>query len=144
MLHVNQLADDSDPAPAATVTLAYDDRKRTRLRTQLDSGEELAIVIPRQTVLRDGDRLRTECGQVVRVAAAIESLSAVHTTDPMALARACYHLGNRHVAVEIGPGWARYQRDHVLDDMLRGLGFEVTAEDAPFHPESGAYGGHRH
>ncbi|GAB4512235.1 MAG: hypothetical protein Tsb0020_30200 [Haliangiales bacterium] len=95
-------------------------------------------------MLRDGDRLRTDTGLVVRVVAAAEALSVVRVSGARALARACYHLGNRHVPVEIGADWARYQRDHVLDDMLRGLGLEVRHEEAPFQPEAGAYGGGHH
>ena len=64
--------------------------------------------------------------------------------DPWSLARAAYHLGNRHVALQVGSGWLRYLHDHVLDDMVRGLGFEVVVEEAPFEPEAGAYGGHGH
>ena len=72
-----------------------------------------------------------------------------HSGEPRALARAAYHLGNRHVALQIGPGWLRYCHDHVLDDMLRGLGLTVTVEQAPFEPEAGAYhadadGAHSH
>lgn len=146
MLQANELLSDRGADYQATVTLTYDDRKRTRLRTRLESGEELAILIPRKTVLRDGDLLRTDSGWIVRVAAAAESLSMVRTgDDACTLARICYHLGNRHVPVEIGPGWVRYQHDHVLDDMVRGLGLAVVEESAPFQPEPGAYGGgHRH
>ena len=60
-------------------------------------------------------------------------------TGPRTLARASYHLGNRHVALEIGPDWVRYSHDHVLDDMLRGFGLEVRVEERPFEPEGGAY-----
>ena len=72
-----------------------------------------------------------------------EAVSTVNADDPKALARAAYHLGNRHVAVQVGDGWLRYLADHVLDDMLRGLGLEPKSERAPFEPESGAYG-HAH
>ena len=68
-----------------------------------------------------------------------ETVSTVHTGDAVMLARASYHLGNRHVALQIGAGWLRYQHDHVLDDMLRGFGLEVRVEEAPFEPEGGAY-----
>jgi urease accessory protein len=69
----------------------------------------------------------------------------VTSEDAWQLARASYHLGNRHVALQIGRGWVRYQHDHVLDDMVRGLGLTVTIEQAPFEPEAGAYGGaHTH
>jgi urease accessory protein len=145
MLEANERINGGDVAASATVTLTYDERKRSRLRTRMDTGEELVIVMPRGSSLCDGDLLRTTSGLVVEVKAATEPLSTVRTADPLALARACYHLGNRHVAVQIGPGWARYQHDHVLDDMIRGLGLEVAVESARFQPEPGAYdGGHRH
>ena len=68
-----------------------------------------------------------------------ETVSTVHTDDAVMLARAGYHLGNRHVALQIGGGWLRYQHDHVLDDMLRGFGLDVRVDEAPFEPEGGAY-----
>jgi urease accessory protein len=68
----------------------------------------------------------------------------VRAGDPWQLARASYHLGNRHVALQIGQGWLRYQHDYVLDDMVRGLGLDVTVEEAPFEPEGGAYGATPH
>lgn len=128
----------------ATLTMSYELRCKSRLRTALDDGTEVGVVLPRGTVLRDGDRLRAEDGRIIEIIAAGERVSTVRGADAGALARACYHLGNRHVAVQIGDGWARYLHDHVLDDMLVAMGFEITMEIAPFEPESGAYGGHAH
>ena len=154
MLEANQLLPRGSAAPAATVTLTYEERKHTRLRTRLDGmgtppgggeGEELAILVPRGTVLQHGDLLRAHGGLVIEVRAASEPLSTVRVDDALALARVCYHLGNRHVPVQIGQGWVRYQHDHVLDHMVEGLGLAVIVESAPFQPEPGAYGGgHRH
>jgi urease accessory protein len=90
-------------------------------------------------VLRGGDRLLADDGRVIEVHAAPETVSTVRTDDRLMLERACYHLGNRHVPLEIGPGWLRYQHDHVLDDMLAGFGLAVVVEHAPFEPEGGAY-----
>jgi urease accessory protein len=139
----------NDPAPArgeATLTLAFDERKKSRQLVRLDSGEEAALFLPRGTVLKDGDRLRAEDGFMVTVIAAPETLSSVQTVDFMLLARAAYHLGNRHVPVEIAAGGVRYQHDHVLDGMVRALGMEVRTVQAPFQPEPGAYAhaGHGH
>ena len=78
---------------------------------------------------------------VIGIEAASEDVSTVHHEDPVMLARAAYHLGNRHVPLQVGDGWLRYQHDHVLDDMVRGLGLAVKTETAPFEPEAGAYGG---
>jgi urease accessory protein len=84
--------------------------------------------------------LTTEDGsETVLVVAAPETVSRVSIDDPLLLAKVCYHLGNRHVPLQIEQGWLRYQHDHVLDDMVRGLGVAVTTEQAPFEPEAGAY-----
>lgn len=110
----------------------------------LDNGEEAGIFLERGTVLRNGDVLASVEGTLVKVVAEPETLSAVYVDDPFLLARLCYHLGNRHVALEILPGSIRYQHDHVLDDMVTQLGGVVTVEKAPFEPEHGAYSGHGH
>ena len=125
-----------------TLTLPYDLRQKSRQRVELDSGREAAVLLPHGSRLFEGDRLRTSEGELVQVRAAPERLSTVRTDDPVRLARACYHLGNRHVSLQIGAGWLRYQPDHVLDDMVRSLGLSVVRESAPFEPERGAYHGH--
>lgn len=127
-----------------TVTLTRDQRVKSRLRVVLDDGREAGIFLGRGESLKDGDLLISEDGLVVRVESASERVSSVLSQDPHLLARACYHLGNRHVALQIEPGRLRYLHDHVLDDMVRGLGLAVTVEDAPFEPEPGAYGGPTH
>jgi urease accessory protein len=127
-----------------TLTLPYELRQKSRLRANLDNGEEIGLVLPRGTVLRGGDYLKSESGEVILVKAAEEVVSTVREKDPMLFARACYHLGNRHVPLQIGEGWLRYLHDHVLDDMVQGLGLQVSCERAPFEPEAGAYGGGHH
>lgn len=134
-------------APATeTLRLDFERRSKSRLRARLVSGEEIGLFLPRGTLLRGGDLLIAKDGRVVAVEAAPEQLIEARSADPRELARAAYHLGNRHVAVEIGDGWLRLQQDHVLAEMLRGLGAEVTPLNAPFEPEAGAYsgGGHSH
>lgn len=128
----------------ASLTLPLESRSRSRLRVILDDGREAGLFLPRGASLRHGDLLRSEEGLVVEVHAAAETLSRVRCDDPLLLARACYHLGNRHVALQIEPGRLSYQHDHVLDAMVTGLGLQVTLEQAPFEPEAGAYGGHSH
>lgn len=125
----------------ATLTLTLDQRAKSRLRAVLDDGREAGIVLERGVALKDGDCLVGDEGLVVRVKAAPERVSTVLSRDPHSLARACYHLGNRHVALQIEPGRLRYLHDHVLDDMVRALGLTVRVEDAPLEPEPGAYGG---
>lgn len=132
------------------VALAYDERKRSRLRVTLASGAEAGIFLERGDHLHGGDRLIAEDGSVVvEIVAAPEQLLEARAATPLLFARAAYHLGNRHVPVHIIPdedaghgGRLRLQTDHVLGAMLRGLGCEVAQTLAPFEPESGAYGAH--
>ncbi len=124
--------------------LPFDLRSRSRLRTTLESGEDIGLFLERGSVLRGGDQLVCDDGRIVEVVAAPETVSTVRSADPLLLLRAAYHLGNRHVALQVGDGWVRYQHDYVLDDMVRGLGLTVTVEQAPFEPEAGAYGAHSH
>jgi len=127
-----------------TLTLPFERRLHSRLRVTLDDGTEAGVFLGRGQSLRDGDLLASADGTVVRVRAAAEPVTEVRSADPLLFARACYHLGNRHVPLQIGDDVLRYQRDHVLDDMLRGLGLEPVAVEAPFEPEPGAYHGHGH
>jgi len=123
-----------------SVTLDVDSRIKSRLRVTLDDGSEAGLMLERGHLLRGGELLcDAESNQVIRVLAAPETVSTVRCVDPHLLARAAYHLGNRHVPLQIEPGLLRYQHDHVLDDMLRGLGLDVLTEQAPFEPEAGAY-----
>ena len=134
-----------DAAPAARLELNFDARTKSRLRTQLVGGEEVGMFLPRGTILRGGDRLQAQDGRVVEVVSAPEDLLEARCADAFALARVAYHLGNRHVAVQVGEGWLRIQTDHVLKTMLTGLGADVHALSAPFEPEAGAYAhGHHH
>lgn len=126
--------------------LPIDSRIRSRLRVELEDGREAGLFLQRGLILRGGDQLLSECGEVIEVVAAPESVSTVRSADPLLLARCAYHLGNRHVPLQIDEGMVRYQHDHVLDDMVRGLGAQVVSEQAPFEPEAGAYAseGHGH
>ncbi|MEN9579236.1 MAG: hypothetical protein RJA70_2245 [Pseudomonadota bacterium] len=131
---------------ADSLEIKFDTRKRSRFRAVLVSGAECAVVVPRGTVLRDGDLLTDDTGATsVRVRAAVETLSQAVGNDALLLTRVAYHLGNRHVSLQIEPGQLTYLHDHVLDEMVRALGLPVATVQAPFQPESGAYGGgHRH
>ena len=135
----------NEGAASVTLTLTYDQRCKSRQRLRLDDDSEAALLLERGTVLADGALLVADDGTVIAVKAAPESLSVVRTEDPLALARAAYHLGNRHVPLQIRGGELSYQHDHVLDDMVRSLGLSVSTVKAPFQPEGGAYGrGHGH
>lgn len=146
MLHIVARADSPSQKPQLGLTLPFELRQRSRLRAKLDHGEDAALQLPRGSVLRGGDLLLTSDGRVVMVRAAAESVSTARTHDGTLLARAAYHLGNRHVPLELGDGFVRYAHDHVLDEMVRQLGLEVICEQTPFEPEAGAYGhaGHGH
>lgn len=125
--------------------LPFEARQKSRLRTQLASGEEVALLLPRGEILRGGDLVVASDGRVIEVVAEPEKLFHVECGTPSALACAAYHLGNRHVPVQVGDGFLRLAADHVLEEMLKGLGARVSAVELPFEPEAGAYGaGHQH
>lgn len=128
-------------AVSDALVLPFELRSRSRLRARLVSGEEVAVSLPRGQILRGGDLLRASDGRIVEVRAADELVSTASSKDARVLARAAYHLGNRHVGLQLGAGWMRYSHDPVLDDLLARLGLEVTVEQAPFEPEAGAYRG---
>ncbi|WP_153102112.1 urease accessory protein UreE [Paraburkholderia hayleyella] len=130
---------------APTLTLAFDERRKSRLAATLDHGEPIALLLPRGTVLRDGDLLIADDGALVRVVAAPEAVLVVRAQDGLTLTRAAYHLGNRHTPVEVGVDYLKLEYDPVLADMLRRLGAMVEQLQMPFQPEAGAYGGgHKH
>ena len=127
------------------LSLPFELRQKSRLRTKLASGEEAGLFLEHGSILRGGDCLRANDGRIVLVVAADEELMEAKCATPFELVRAAYHLGNRHVPVQIGEGWLRFQADDVLAQMLRGLKATVSKVSAPFEPEAGAYaGGHSH
>ena len=125
------------PGELPNLTLPFERRQKTRQRAQLDNGEEIAVVLPRGTVMRGGDCLLGDAGGRVRVVAAPEEVSFV--SGYAGLARAAYHLGNRHVWVELNESRVVWLRDHVLDAMIEGFGLSVQHGSLPFEPEGGAY-----
>ena len=127
------------------MTLRSTTRRKSRLAATLDNGEEVALLLPRGTVLRDGDVLVADDGGLVRVVAAPEAVLVVRAQDALTLTRAAYHLGNRHTPVEVGADYLKLEYDPVLADMLKRIGATVDQVSMPFQPESGAYGGgHKH
>jgi len=147
MIELTRIVTDKHPADGQ-LTLPIEQRVRSRLRARLDDGREVGLFLPRGTLLRGGDLLGSDNDLTIAVIAADETVSTLHCDDPALLARAAYHLGNRHIPLQVEKGWLRYQHDHVLDDMLRQMGLEPLVEQAPFEPEAGAYQqaaeGHRH
>jgi len=128
-----------DAVATASLTLPWERRSVTRQKVRLDDGRDAGLFLPRGEILRGGDRLASTSGEIVAIVAAPEAVLVVRAPDPQALARAAYHLGNRHVAVEVGEGMLMLERDHVLEDMLLGLGVSVEEAMLPFEPEPGAY-----
>jgi urease accessory protein len=127
-----------------TVILPYDRRQKARQRVRLLSGGEAGLLLPRGTTLKNGDLLATDRGSFLKVVAADEQVSVARVDDHRQLARIAYHLGNRHVAVQVLADRLIYLHDHVLDDMVRGLGARVVVTRQPFEPEEGAYHGGGH
>lgn len=123
------------------LSLPINSRIKSRLKVSLEDGRDAGLFLPRGNILRGGQLLQSECGLLIEVTAAPETVSSVYCDDALLLNRVTYHLGNRHVPLQIADGWVRYQHDHVLDDMVVGLGAKVTVEQAEFEPEDGAYGG---
>jgi urease accessory protein len=122
--------------------LPFESRQKSRLKTKLVSGEEVALMLPRGEILRGGDLVTASDGRVIEVVSEPEKLLHVESD---ALAKIAYHLGNRHVPVQVGEGFLRIAEDHVLEEMLKKLGAKVEQVEAPFEPEAGAYaGGHEH
>jgi urease accessory protein len=133
---------------AGTITLAYADRFLRRRRLMTDDGFAFLLDLPEPSDLADGMFLRLDDGRAVRMVAADEPLAAV-TAEGASLARLAWHIGNRHTRCQICADRILIQRDHVLEEMLRGLGARIRHVEAPFQPEGGAYGhgrthGHSH
>ncbi len=131
---------------ADTVTLDYEDRHRRRLAITADKGTRFLLDLADVPSLRDGDAVLLNDGRAVGVRAAPEALMEVHADSPTALARIAWHIGNRHLAAEIGEGVLIIRADHVIEAMVIGLGGHVHHLEAAFNPERGAYsgGGHAH
>jgi len=131
------------------VVLDYDDRHRRRLAMEGVEGTAFLLDLPEAVPLVSDSGLKLEDGRVVMVVAAAEPLVEIRTSDPNHMVRVAWHLGNRHLPTQIMGTRLRIRRDHVIEDMVRGLGAKVVPIEAPFDPEGGAYGhgtvtGHDH
>src|SRR5579872_1852805 len=133
-------------APADTIVLEFDDRHRRRMAMTGTRGLEFLLDLPETVALRGGDALVLEDGRLVEVVAAPEPLFELRGVDPRQMVRLAWHLGNRHLPVQIAGKHLRIRRDHVIEAMVKGLGASVVEIEAPFDPEGGAYvrGGHDH
>jgi urease accessory protein len=145
MLHAHSFI----PAPriggrplADSVILTFEDRRRRRGTVTTLGGLEVLVDLAEAPALAHGDALELEDGRLVEVVAEAEELLEIRGRDPLHLVRLAWHLGNRHLETEIGQRWLRIRRDHVVADMLSGLGAKVTEIAGPFQPEGGAYAAH--
>ena len=138
---------------AASITLDWDTRQKSRFDATDSTGRQLGVFLPRGTVVRGGDVLVAEDGSLVRVEAAPQKVLRITACaehgSPFDLMRAAYHLGNRHVPIELKPDHLKIEPDHVLAELLRAMHMTVTEVQEPFEPEGGAYGdnammGHDH
>ncbi len=133
---------------AATVTLDWDQRQKSRFDCADSQGRRIGVFLPRGTVVRGGDVLLAQDGSLLQVVAAPQPvLRITHCHEhgsAFDLLRAAYHLGNRHVPIELQPDHLKIEPDHVLADMLRQMHLVVQEAREPFEPEAGAYGGHGH
>ena len=126
---------------AGIVTLIYLDRHRRRIRLVTDSGETFLLDLPRAAHLADGDGLGLDSGGYIRVRAAPEPVLEIEAEDRAGLLRIAWHLGNRHLPLQVAGERLRIRADHVIAEMVAGLGGRLTRLDAPFDPEIGAYAG---
>jgi urease accessory protein len=131
-------------AAADTVTLAYLDRHRRRIRLVADSGETFLLELARACHLAEGDGLQLDNGSYIRVRAAPEPVLEIEAEDRASLLRIAWHLGNRHLPLQVAGERLRIRADHVIAEMVAGLGGRLTRLDAPFDPEIGAYAGAHH
>lgn len=127
-----------------TVELTFDTRQKSRFRATLKTGTDIGADLPRTGILRGGSFIATEQGDILKVDAQAERLMQVTAPTEFDLLKAAYHLGNRHVPLMLTPTALYFEPDHVLAEMVRGLGLSVSEVDHPFEPESGAYAQHAH
>ncbi|WP_158774185.1 urease accessory protein UreE [Cobetia sp. L2A1] len=138
-----------------TLTLPLELRIRGRLKATTDGGRDVGLFLDRGPVLREGDRLSSSKGEVIRIQAAPEPVVTAYIASGLPMAALCYHLGNRHVQLALGVqeagteselGWVRFPPDHVLEALAMRLGASLEHHEAPFDPEPGAYAqaGHAH
>ncbi len=126
------------------VELTFDTRQKSRFRATLNSGIDIGTDLPRTGILRSGSFIATEQGDILRIDAKPERLMQVIAQSEFDLVKAAYHLGNRHVPLMLTPSALYFEPDHVLAEMVTGLGLTVSEIEHPFEPESGAYAQHSH
>jgi urease accessory protein len=143
-LTLDSLTPDSTNLVSLTLPLTAEERTRSRHHFETADGQWVYLQLPRGTILQNGDLLQSTDGAILRVIAKPEPVLTVTAHTPLDLLQAAYHLGNRHVSLEITPTYLRLAPDPVLRDLLVHRGLHLTEEIQPFQPETGAYGQHQH
>lgn len=138
-----RLANDQQPVDEKLV-LDQEQRKKGRLKAITESGKDIGLFLDRGKTLQVEEILVSECGQRILVEGAMESVATVTADEWLSFSKVCYHLGNRHVPLQVGELWMRFKPDHVLEDLAAGFGMTIMHEEDVFVPESGAYGHHHH
>ncbi|CAA0122277.1 Urease accessory protein UreE [BD1-7 clade bacterium] len=128
----NGFADDS-------VMLDLDQRRKFRLKTQSRLGDEVRIFLDRDKPMQLGDTLVADCGKTLKVVGKPEPLVVARANDAVTFARVCYHLGNRHLTVQINALELRFKPDHVIEELVESFGLALEHTDTVFEPEPGAY-----
>ena len=131
-------------AASTSIVLDFDERHRRRIRMEAVNGQEFLLDLPESVALRSGDALKLEDGQLIEVIGAPEPIAEISVETPDHLLRLAWHLGNRHLQVQVESGRLRIRRDHVIEEMISGLGGRVRVIAAPFDPEGGAYAQAKH
>jgi len=139
MIEVTHLHRNDHAAVDDWLDLPYELRCRSRFRTTTRSGADIGVFLERGLILDAGDVLIDNDGKRFGIGAANETVVTAHAEDWLVFARACYHLGNRHVPMQIGERWLRIQPDHVLEELIASFGLSIQLEEQPFRPEGGAY-----
>ncbi len=143
-IYTQRIENISEGSTFETVELSFDTRQKSRFRATLKNGTDIGADLPRTGILRSGSFIATEQGDILRVDAKPERLMQVVAKTDFDLLKAAYHLGNRHVPLMLTPSALYFEPDHVLAEMVVGLGLAVNEVEHPFEPESGAYAQHAH
>lgn len=123
-----------------SIVLDHDTRKKARIKTKTELGQDIGIFVERGHPLLVGEVLKTECGKIIAVKGEAEDVSTAIATDWLNFCKICYHLGNRHTSLQIGELWVRFKPDHVLEELAENFGLSIVRTPAVFEPENGAYG----
>ena len=143
-IYVQRLENISLESHFESIELTFDTRQKSRFRATLRNGSDIGVDLPRTGILRCGSYIATAEGEILKIEAKAERLMKVSAQHDFDLLKAAYHLGNRHVPLMLTPTALYFEPDHVLAEMIVGLGLTVQEVDHPFEPESGAYAQHQH